>query len=158
MADPIKYLVKVDGDSAHLAVIGRACYLNCRSVGDFFHSLIQRECKKVSINFAKCTGMDSTFLGMIAGLALKLRKNGGEVALINLNERNRKLVQNLGIYRLVNIGTSSGEDAGDELLAQNATGENILSAHQNLVEADPSNASKFEDVISYLKKDADLKP
>ena len=43
------------------------------------------------------------------------------------------------------------------LPANNATHANILNAHENLVEADSSNKTKFEDVIAFLKRETESK-
>ena len=155
MGEDIKYLVKVDGEDAFLAVVGKAGYMNCRKVGEFLSSVFARGCKSLTIDCADCAGMDSTFLGMVAGAALRMRKMGGVLTLMNLNERNRELVDNLGLYKLVKISGGAGIPEGESLGASPAASANILSAHQSLVEADSSNAAKFEDVITFLKKETE---
>ena len=105
-------------------------------------------------------GMDSTFLGMVAGAALKIHKTGGEMVLLNLNDRNMELIDNLGIYKLVNVEEDKSampKPSAEFLPANNATHANILNAHENLVEADSSNKTKFEDVITFLKKETQSK-
>lgn len=154
MGEETKYLVRICGKTAMLAVSGKAGYLNCRSAGEFFASAVEKGCTKVLVQLEKCTGMDSTFLGMIAGVALKLKKSGGELLLLNLNERNRELVENLGIARLVKISEGTIDaNLGDALPSASAPTSAILDAHQNLVDADSANLAKFEDVISFLKKE-----
>ena len=104
--------------------------------------------------------MDSTFLGMVAGAALKIHKSGGEMVLVNLNDRNRELIDNLGIFKLVKIAedpSAMPKLTSEFLPANNATHANILSAHENLVEADSSNKTKFEDVIAFLKRETESK-
>jgi hypothetical protein len=46
--------------------------------------------------------MDSTFLGILVGLALKLRKfeDEGFLTLVNLRGRNLETVKNLGIQKI----------------------------------------------------------
>ena len=105
MPNDIEYLVKIDGDTAQMAVSGKASYMNCRNAGEFFSKVAQMRCKHLVIDLAECLSMDSTFLGMIAGAALRLRKDGADVVLMNLNPRNRQLVENLGIYKNVKIHT-----------------------------------------------------
>ncbi len=154
MHEETKYLVKVCADSATLAVIGKAGYLNCRSVGEFFASVVDKGCKKIFVQLKDCTGMDSTFLGMIAGVALKLKKSDGELTLLNPNERNLELVENLGISKLVKISSdAASETPSDALPSTSAPTSAILDAHKNLIAADSSNLAKFEDVITFLKKE-----
>lgn len=103
MREETKYLVGITGDTATMAVIGKANYLNCRNVGEFFSTAIERGCRKIVVDCSQCNGMDSTFLGMVAGAALKIHKTGGEMVLLNLNDRNMELIDNLGIYKLVSV-------------------------------------------------------
>ena len=53
------------------------------------------------VDFQDCSSMDSTFLGILVGLALKLRKfeDEGYLTLVNLRGRNLETVQNLGIHK-----------------------------------------------------------
>ena len=149
MREETKYLVGITGDTATMAVIGKANYLNCRNVGEFFSTAIERGCRKIS-----------TFLGMVAGAALKIHKTGGEMVLLNLNDRNMELIDNLGIYKLVNVEEDKSampKPSAEFLPANNATHANILNAHENLVAADSSNKTKFEDVITFLKKETQSK-
>ena len=54
------------------------------------------------VDFQDCSSMDSTFLGILVRLALKLRKfdDEGYLTLVNLRGRNLETVQNLGITKL----------------------------------------------------------
>jgi len=138
-----------------MAVVGRASYLNCRSAGDFFAAVTEDGCRRIVVDCAQCAGMDSTFLGMLAGAALRLRKVGGKLVILNPNERNFELIDNLGLGKIIEIENceSVGETGATSLPAANASTSGILDAHENLVAADESNRAKFEDVITFLKKE-----
>lgn len=156
MAETVKYLVKVEGKTAFLVVCGRASYMNCKSCGEFFDYVADKACEELKIDFSQCAGMDSTFMGMIASLALKMReqKLAGGVSLYNLGERNLELVENLGLDALVNMGGSLDfklENA-QVLEPHPASKWSILNAHKKLVEMDAGNASKFQDVIAFLQQ------
>lgn len=153
-ANDTKYLVSANGTEAFMKVSGRASYANCRNAGEFLCSMLMKGCTRISIECKDCAGMDSTFLGMIVGTAIKLRSIGGEVLLTNVNERIYEVIENLGVDKLITVSNSgNGNSANNELASETATSSNILSAHENLVEADASNKAKFEDVISFLKKE-----
>ena len=152
----IKYLVKIEGDKAFLNIVGKASYLNCRNVSEFFSTVATKGCKHLYINFGECVGMDSTFMGMIAGVALRLRKKRADVTLLNLKDRNLQLIENLGIYKLVKIEDNNNLNIVEqELETSSVSGESMLKAHENLIEADSSNLEKFEDVITFLKKETE---
>ena len=106
--------------------------------------------------------MDSTFLGILAGAAMRIRREfpDGGLELCRLNNRNLELVRNLGLHRILTIrGVDAPEDAGDEnakfetLLSGSVESNSMLEAHRNLVDADESNQQKFEDVIKFLEKE-----
>jgi len=113
----------------------------------------------IVLDFEQCTGMDSTFLGILAGTALELREQtpAGMLIICNLSERNHALICNLGLHNLLTIG----EDLPDSPAAETefsalknvavSDAKNMLKAHQNLVQADTENAAKFQDVIAFLK-------
>ena len=104
--------------------------------------------------------MDSTFLGILVGVALQLRKTDppGSMALLQLGERNLDVVRNLGIHRLMsvdNIGSAldfasakSIESNGDTVLADE---ELIRDAHKRLSELNENNARMFQDVVGFLE-------
>jgi len=106
-------------------------------------------------------------MGTLAGVALRLRELGqGNLHVINLNERNRDLLSNLGLDQLfaidmcaVKSGDTPTQPLADVPAAGNdrtAQAETMLQAHQALVEADPENLMKFKDVLEYLKQDLRL--
>ncbi len=156
MGSGVKYLVKLDASKAYLEVVGRATYLNCKAVGEFFELAQKRGAVEFFIDFSKCTGMDSTFMGMIAGLALKLAKAGkpNAVSLCALENRNLELIENLGLDSIVNVVDCAGSDVGvDGLTSDQASKEEILDAHKSLIEANPANAKEFQEIVKFMQKE-----
>lgn len=149
-----KFLVCEEGNCATLAIVGRACYLNCMGVSEFFDTAVRDKKAVVNIDFAECTGVDSTFLGIIAKLAIRLRPNNGKVVLCNISDRNLEVVQNLGLDKILEIGNppKDGIAAQNTLSNSPSAQSEMLSAHESLVRANPENLKKFEDVIAFLKK------
>lgn len=107
--------------------------------------------------------MDSTFMGTLAGIATKIRSSGGgELVMVNLNERNHSLLCNLGLDMLLKLeGT---RETPLELLAETSAldtsavdklteAKMILEAHEAVVSAIPANESKFKDLIDFLRQD-----
>lgn len=155
--DSTKYLVHTQDKEAQLVIKGRASYLNCMGVSEFFDTIIRAKYKNVIIDLKECTGLDSTFLGIIAKLAIKLKAINGSfdcVSLTNLKERNLEVVQNLGIDKITKIETKPQEKAQPSNFLDSLPSSKpaMLEAHKSLVEADSNNAKKFEDVISFLSK------
>lgn len=156
MENAAKYLVKIDSCKACLEVEGRATYLNCKPVGEFFELAQSRGCTEFFMDFSKCRGMDSTFMGMIAGLALKLAKSGkpNAVNLCSLEGRNLELVENLGLDSIVNIsGCADFNSEKEDLAPKPVSKPEILDAHKNLIEANPANAKDFQDIVKFMQKE-----
>jgi len=141
--------------------------MNSAPLKAFFLRMIEQGKRNFVVDFEHCKGMDSTFLGILAGLGIELMKAEvpGSVVLTRLGERNLELVRNLGLHRIMTVddGQVAAETAEQtealELTAeQRGEVENarlVLQAHENLVEIDESNKTKFQDVISFLKNQMD---
>lgn len=154
-------------DVVSVLISGKANYLNCSDFRVFLRQMLACGRKQFVIDFAQCTGMDSTFLGILAGTAIELREAepSGSLIVQHLSERNHELVANLGLHNLLTvIGDASRAMHENELLDYDALSEGVvadtravLESHENLVRADASNQSKFQDVISFLKNQVDSK-
>lgn len=168
------YLVNASGDPVRLVIQGRASYTNCAPVQQFFERHAAESEASLEIDFADCTGMDSTFMGLLAGAAMHMRQRkpvAGEITLTHLSSRNLELIRNLGLHKLLKVeggGSHPGfpvHRLGEELTLdpagsanKSASQETILRAHENLMKADRANIAKFQDVVTFLKREAPPKP
>ena len=60
--------------------------------------------KRFVIDLGDCPAMDSTFMGTLAGLAMRLsRTEGGQMHLNGVCDRNRQSLQDLGLEDLLEI-------------------------------------------------------
>jgi anti-anti-sigma regulatory factor len=158
-AKPV-FLADAAADPVLVRVVGRACFQNSRCLRDFFAEMAQQGKRRFVLDFAQCSGMDSTFLGVLAGAALKLRGStpSGSLVIRRANPRNLELIQNLGLNKLLTVEPGdchAGEWAAlgcppekDEL----ANAKLVLEAHQHLVAADAANGARFQDVLTFLQK------
>ena len=104
--------------------------------------------------------MDSTFLGILVSVALKIRskQNGGSMVLLNLMGRNLETVCNLGIHQITEVSSEQIKDIEhlDELAqkaAQSSVGSNtVYQAHKALMNLNDKNLKVFSDVVSYLEQ------
>ncbi len=166
MSAPVQpgYLVDAESDPVVIRIQGRASFQNCACISEFFASCIREGKTRFVMDFKACTTMDSTFLGVLAGAAIKVRKldHPGSLILANLGERNQELVCNLGLDRLLTI-----DEGGSPVVVPTGPGEAldcrielseldqariVLKAHENLVEADQANLGKFQDVLTFLRE------
>ncbi len=158
MSDPQQptFLVSAYTTPVVVKVNGKANYLNCNSFREFIETIIANGSRQIFIDFEQCKGMDSTFLGILAGTAIELRKltPAGELVIGKLSERNYELICNLGLQNLLTVSkeNSQSSEAFDALENQEVSeAKNILKAHENLTEANKDNISKFQDVIAFLR-------
>jgi len=175
------FFVDAHADPVVMRIEGRASFQNSGCLRDFVTEMLAQGKTRLVIDFQHCTSMDSTFLGILAGVALQLRKGsagggaaatsiggqGGETSppliLARVGQRNLELIRNLGIHRLMTVDSGDFKMSFDKCahpLTQQEQDElsnarMALEAHENLVAADESNRSKFQDVLSFLKNRVD---
>ena len=161
------YLVDAYSDPVVVRIDGRACFQNSACLRDFIAELLKQGKTRFVLDFQNCASMDSTFLGVLAGAALELKKMKppGSLVLARVGQRNLELIRNLGLHRLLIV------DAGDAPLsfdkcntalqcANHTEVENarmVLEAHEHLVAADEANRAKFQDVLAFLKNRVEQK-
>ncbi len=163
-AEPV-YMVNAGEDPVILKINGHSNYLNCKPIADFFSRSIEKGKRNFVIDFVDCTAMDSTFLGIVTGVALDLHKlkPPGSLILIRLSKRNLEVVRNLGLHRIVKIDSSEFQlnfDPGQSKAIpldtvdkdSVASAKMVLKAHENLIQLKEGNRDKFQDVISFLKE------
>ncbi len=163
MSDSIKpsFMVDAYADPVLVRIDGRASFMNSGSLKDFFSEMIRQGKTRFVVDFALCTSMDSTFLGVLAGAALELRKLNppGTLTLARVGERNLELIRNLGLHRLaiVDAGNFAMEFSGgaqaltDRARTEIESARLVLEAHEHLVTTDSANAAKFQDVLAFLR-------
>lgn len=156
-ADSLEVAIK-DG-VAFVRVSGRGSFRAGPAVKQFGTGALDRGCRLLRVDLASCTGMDSTFMGVLAGLALMARKVQGEVVLCAVSEKNAANIRTLGLGHLVRIEEGSGRAAPASCGVLNTAAdrqtltETMLAAHETLVDVSVDNLPKFKDVLAFLKED-----
>ena len=158
---------------AFVQVIGRGTYQNAEPVRQFGKERLEKGCQCFHVDLAECAGMDSTFLGVLAGLGLKLRARGqkGGLHLFNAGKHNLQSCQSLGLDQLARLESGPPEAGAcplppesvfrklpeTDLTALNkpkdkaGTTRLMLEAHEDLCRADERNEAKFKDVKQFLR-------
>ena len=123
--------------------------------------MIAKGQREFILDLEKCELMDSTFMGMLTSLAFLLRDvDQGYLSVVRANTRNFSLMESLGLDHLFHVEpepSAAAPEALKEATCPATTPEEkktaILIAHEALVEADPRNAVRFQDVIEYLRQE-----
>jgi anti-sigma B factor antagonist len=156
-------LVAMELPRAVVIVRGRGTFKAAPALKKFGLAAIEAGCTVLLLDMRDCVGMDSTFMGVIGGLAVKLRREkNGELATVNLSVKNRALLATLGLDRCVRTDGAESEFAAflgrmdatklDSGAAdRNVTTQTMLDAHHTLVDISSDNLAKFKDVIAYLQ-------
>lgn len=154
--------------TAWVKVEGRGSFQNSSGLKEFVKQMIQRGFREFVVDLQDCEQMDSTFMGTLAGVALRLRELGqGSLRATNVNERNSDLLSSLGLDQLFTVeslGSIAAETeplpdddalrvAEPKALEAEAQKQAVLEAHEALVEADRANAVKFKDVLEFLRNE-----
>ena len=159
-----KILVARSANLGFVKVVGRGSFQNSGCLKTFYLQLLKDHVDRFVIDLDACTYLDSTFLGILLGLGLKLKAAGnGLLHILNASPRNVELLKNLGLDRLINIDAKRTDLNGlpDQKLqalecpvqTKAEAGPTILEAHETLMEFDPRNVPKFKDVVEFLRED-----
>ncbi len=161
--------VAIADNYALIRVCGKGTFKDGPPLRRFGHAALDKGCDCIVVDLDECSGMDSTFMGVIAGFGIRMRREEteGRVIAMNLTPRTATPLETLGMDQIIDcfragveseslneclsgLGVSAIEVAED---GKKVTLETMLAAHQNLVQVDPENEAKFKDVITYLDQD-----
>ena len=128
--------------------------------------MVNRGYREFIVDLQNCAMMDSTFMGTLAGVALRLKELGnGHLYVVHCGTRSRELLSGLGLDQIFSIqsddtsaapecsdlnGEPSTPSSADQKREQAQT---MLDAHEALCRAAPENLTRFKDVLDYLKQD-----
>jgi len=146
-------------------VIGRGSFKVAAPLKQFVAKVTsQRPISTVAIDLKECIGMDSTFMGVLAGLAGRLKKTNQTLELINLSDKNAQLLKTLGVDQVLSfyrdghghqLAAQETESVPTDQASKKEMAETALQAHEKLVQISEENLPKFKRVIEFLKEDVD---
>jgi anti-anti-sigma regulatory factor len=146
--------------------------LNSPAVKAFGDERIASGEHQLVVDLEVCTGMDSTFMGTLAGMAARLSAMaGGVLQIAEPGERNRRSLEDLGLDFLMEIDPPSAtwrgkvESIRKELRSPQAGGaldslqrtRHVLEAHQTLSDVNHKNAREFSKVVDILENELTAK-
>lgn len=156
-------------------------WIRCEGKGSFLQSPALKECANQRrdegercfvIDLEACTGMDSTFMGFLAGLASRVGRDDGWVRIASPGERNRRSLEDLGLDCVLEIEPTGAPWHGREAEIRGALkpyapkrlpgiderARHVLDAHRELASTSDDNARRFAGVLEVLEKQAPGKP
>ena len=157
--------VGVNGPTVWVRVEGKGSFLNSGSLKEFAREMLDRGYREFVMDLADCAMMDSTFMGTMASVALRLKELGrGHLHVIHCGNRSWELLSGLGLDQIFDIhadGTAAAPECqalerasdGSRQERKQQQTQTMVEAHDALCEAAPENIFRFKDVLDYLKQD-----
>ena len=149
------------GREVRIRVEGKGSFQCSPALKEFSGKMIQEGRREFIVDLKDCPSMDSTFMGTLACIAVRLQDaGGGSLWVVNRNERNNALLAGLGLDALFSDKPLPVEPNGGKAEAihhtadKAATREVIHEAHAICIAVNPANAEKFKDVLEHLKASA----
>ncbi len=145
---------------------GKGSFVNSPAVKAFGDARIAAGETSLVVDLAACTGMDSTFMGTLAGMAARLSAiEGGSLQIAEPGERNRRSLEDLGLDFLMQIDPPDAawrgrvDEIRNRLSAPYQPGSagrlertrHVLEAHQTLSGINEKNAGIFSGVVTLLE-------
>lgn len=153
----------ISGETLFVRVLGRGSFKVAAPLKQYIADICAKQpVQLIALDLKECIGMDSTFMGVLAGLSGRLKKTGQTLELINLSEKNANLLSTLGVAQILDFysndhGHDIPEQADESLPTDQATkkemAETALQAHENLVQISEENKPRFKRVIELLRED-----
>lgn len=155
-------------------------WIRCEGKGSFLQSPDLKECAekrrgkgetRFVIDLEACTGMDSTFMGFLAGLSSRVSKQGGGVMIASPGDKNRRSLEDLGLDCMLSIDPPDASWQGEEeeirgklkpfrssrMPDAKERARHVLDSHQTLASTSEENAKRFATVLQMLEKDVSKK-
>lgn len=162
----VQILLAITEQAVLIKVQGKASF----AISVDFKTAVQELRKRNHINFlidlSECQLMDSTFLGVLAGLGIESGKKTSEtecrpIKLVNPTQRVSDLLENLGVMHLFTIVRGPLPTGPTPELVPATPGSHskvevsrtCLEAHETLMALNPENIAKFKDVAKFLAED-----
>ena len=165
MSDNSKILVGRVGGIHWIRVEGKGTVVNSAALRDYIVKTISAGATGFVIDLENCGGMDSTFIGTLTGIALRIEGEQGFVGLVNSSARHLEQIKSLGLDEIFQVDESGDRWADERLLVSSGLEEVMddtsreakarvsLEAHEALGEANDENVPRFRDVVEYLQRD-----
>ena len=157
------------GATAYLRVLGRATFKIGPILKQFGTAAIEDGCTRMVLDVSACEGMDSTFMGVLAGMATRLaRQAGGKMLMLNVSDKLFEVLSTLGLDQLMEcrrLGAAPEPLVEPPLTVRSlnpivaaaadlqTTQHVMLEAHTTLAAVSAENQIRFKDVLAYLRED-----
>ena len=155
------YFAHCADDVVAVKVVGRGSHTNSpalQMIADRFFS--ENERMRFIIDLAECQGMDSTFMGTLAGLTLRQKTAGTGLTIItHVTAQNRRSLDVLGLAHVLDVREDCANcEVPDSEFLEGRKPDlskvertlHMIEAHERLVNIDTNNEVRFQGVLEFL--------
>jgi anti-anti-sigma factor len=143
-----------------IRLIGDVRLTMCTTIDDYFLQMFEDEAfASVWVDLCEAEGIDSTTLGLLAKLALKVKeKFGFQPAIYSSDSGINRLLKSMGFQRLFEIHEEAGANPTDinEIPVVQGSEQNVkekvIEAHRVLMGISDENRARFQDLMSALEQ------
>src|SRR6266404_8583046 len=114
--------VGVRGPAVWVKVEGKGSFLNSGNLKEFSREMLDRGYREFIVDLAGCAMMDSTFMGTMASVALRLKELGhGHLHIVHCGNRSQQLLSGLGLDQIFDIRGNGASPPECEELERSGT-------------------------------------
>lgn len=154
------YFVARLGSTVFVRSIGLANMKNAPMLDSFLREAVGQGALQVCVDLSACSGMDSTFMGLLVGFSQELVRAQGHLVVVNPTTQNLRLLDMLGVSAVLPvIAQVEPADLEFVVIPANPTVspaqrmDIVRRAHQNLVGLNAANEAKFSAFLTALEGD-----
>ena len=157
-------------DTIYTRIVGLGSFNNAGPFRAYVEAMLQDGARRVIVDMAACTGVDSTFMGTLMGFLTcplapeghtqKLSDAQVRVLVVNQTPPTRRAMESLGIHRILDVREDPVpapsipmQRLRDDWADAKARVKLIKEAHEHLIELDPGNYAKFKPFLDMLTRD-----
>lgn len=162
MSAPTSFMVACHGDAVYIRPVGLANMKHAPVLDAFLQSQLAEGALTICVDLSSCSGMDSTFMGLMVGISHAVKERGGRLVVVAPSPTNLRLLHMLGLSSVIPVldqcqlpelqfvALASETDVG-----QRERIEVVKRAHQSLMELNEANRAKFTAFMVALEADLD---
>lgn len=156
----------IQNNTCFIKITGTGTWREAYGLFNFLQKLRteRKDIDRWIFDFSECSQLESTFFGVLHQICTESEKNNvPQVFLQNIGRPLLKEFSELGLADILVHYLFEPEPLPTETLPLNVTDTQeqmidfILSAHETLIQANPQNASRFENLIALLKSEKEKK-